>query len=53
MHPFTARKIAEAKALYEGMTAKKEDRNSIPNRSIHRRAVWGQGYPYHGHVTSK
>jgi hypothetical protein len=52
MHPFTARKVREAKAQYEAMCKPKGVKGAIPNRSIHRKFVWGQGYAYHGHVNA-
>jgi hypothetical protein len=61
MNAFTARKVAEGKALYEAMCKPKGTKGAIPNRSIHpkwkvkgsiNREVWGQGYPYHGHVNA-
>lgn len=56
MHPFTARKIAEARSLYRAMCEGKVPQRSI--RSKHGRGknyrnpgvVMGQGYSYHGAI---
>lgn len=60
VNAFTQRMVARGRTLYEGMTAKQDNKRSIPQRSIrsqHGRGkrnpgiVWGQGYAYHGHVS--
>ena len=50
MNAFTERKVAEGKALYKAMTMPKGSKGAVPNRSIHRKMVWGNGYAFHGHV---
>lgn len=39
-------------ARYKAMCRAKTDEHARANLSIHRKQVWGQGYPYHAHVTS-
>jgi hypothetical protein len=45
MHPFTARKVAEARALYIAMC-----KGKAAQYSIRRKVVLGQGFAYHGHI---
>lgn len=53
MNSFTARKVAEGRALYIAMC-----KGKVAQRGIHRyrnnklvKPVIGQGFAYHGHIT--
>lgn len=49
LHPFTIKSVLSGKKRYESM-CKSYDNKGSPNFSIHRKAVEGQNYPYHGHL---
>lgn len=52
LHPFTVASIEKAKAFYEARTKPFGAKGSLPNYSIHRKPVYGQGFAFHGHVNA-